>query len=108
MNLLEVPMALIDKESLMPVPTEGKRRSKRLHNESDSVQLQSATLEVKDPDGDVHHFIQVKFWTKERQWTTILFDHMHDIVALAGPRKREDDCWKDIIRILTAKGYWAE
>ena len=97
---------LKDKHSLMPVRTEGRRRSKRLTTEDEGTQLQSAVLEVEDAEGDTHYLLQVKFWTHLRGWSMALFDGDHNIVALAGPRSREDACWKDCVRVLEAKDYW--
>jgi hypothetical protein len=100
-------MSLLDKESLLPVRVEGRRRSSRLTNESESVQLQSATLEVEDSEGEVHHLIQIKWWTKRRKWSMQIFDADHNLIALAGPRTQEIACWEECIRVMEAKGLWA-
>lgn len=100
-------MALIGKESLMPIRTDGRKRSKRLANEDEGTQLQSATLEIKGPKGEIHYFLQVKFWmASSGYWTMAIFDANGSLVALVGPRKREDACWQACVEILKAKGYW--
>lgn len=90
----------------MPVRTDGNRRSKRLSNEAGSVEVQAATLEVEDADGEIHHLIQLKFWTKTRRWSMFIFDVNHNPIACAGPRSQEISCWEACVRILEAKGYW--
>ena len=100
-------MSLLDKESLLPIRVEGRRRSSRLTNEAETVQLQSATLEVEDTDGEVHHLIQIKWWTKRRKWSMLILDGDHNLIAVAGPRTQEIACWKECIRVLEAKGLWA-
>jgi hypothetical protein len=97
---------LKDKHSLMPVRTESSRRSRRLVTEDEGTQVQSAVLEVEDPDGDIHYFLQNKFWTHWRGWSMALYDGQHNLVVLAGPHRREDSCWRDAVRVLKAKGYW--
>jgi hypothetical protein len=97
---------LKDKHSLMPVRTDGQRRSRRLATEDEGTQLQCAVLEIEDTDGDISYFLQVKFWTYQHGWSMSLFDGDHNLVALAGPHSREESCWKDVVRILEAKGYW--
>lgn len=100
-------MSLLDKESLLPIRVEGRRRSSRLTNEAETVQLQSATLEVEDADGGVQHLIQIKWWTKRRKWSMLILDGDHNLIALAGPRTQEIACWEECIRVLEAKGLWA-
>ncbi len=100
-------MSLLDKESLLPIRVEGRRRSSRLTNEAETVQLQSATLEVEDADGEVHHLIQIKWWTKRTKWSMLILDGDHNVIALAGPRTQEIACWEECIRVLEAKGLWA-
>lgn len=100
-------MSLLDKESLLPIRVDGRRRSSRLTNEAETVQLQSATLEVEDADGEVQHLIQIKWWTKRRKWSMLILDGDHNLIALAGPRTQEIACWEECIRVLEAKGLWA-
>lgn len=100
-------MSLLDKESLLPIRVAGRRRSSRLTNEAETVQLQSATLEVEDADGEIQPLIQIKWWTKRRQWSMLILDSDHNLLALAGPRTQETACWEECIRVLEAKGLWA-
>lgn len=99
-------MSLTDKEALLPIRVEGQRRSSRLTNEAETVQVQSATLAIDDEDGVSRSYIQLKWWTKKRAWSMVIVDTKHRLVANAGPRSQEFRCWKDCTRMMKAKGLW--
>ncbi|HEU4706523.1 MAG TPA: hypothetical protein VFS64_05005 [Solirubrobacterales bacterium] len=42
--------------------------------EDEAVQLQSARLDIEGEDGEVRTYLQVKFWSKTRGWSMVIFD----------------------------------
>jgi hypothetical protein len=100
-------MCLTDKESLLPLPVTGRRRSSRLTTEDEDLQLQSARLEIEDKEGKIRTYLQVKYWGKARDWSMVIFDSHRRLVAMAGPRSQEFSCWKECARTMKAQGLWA-
>lgn len=92
------------KESLLPMPTSGRRRTKVLRSKSDRAQLQGAVLKTGEEDA-WDHFVQIKLWTQGLGWSIILKDPRHNTVVDVGPYWREEEAWKATREVLASKGY---
>jgi hypothetical protein len=97
---------LTDKQNLFPAP-HTSRRSKRLITKDEDVQVQATVLYVQDEEGDEEQLLQLKFWTRTLEsWSMVIYDRLHNPVALVGPTRVEKQCWNAVVSILKRKGYW--
>jgi hypothetical protein len=63
--------------------------------------------QAQDEEGDEEQLLQLKFWTRTLEsWSMVIYDRLHNPVALVGPTRVEKQCWNAVVSILKRKGYW--